>query len=186
MNDRLKGKKIAILATNGFEEVELTKPRKALDEAGATTHIIAPESGTIKAWNHDDWSDTYEVDATLDEASADDYDALVLPGGVLNPDKLRVNEDALAFVKSFFEQDKPVGAICHGPWTLINADVVKGRKLTSYHTIRRDLENAGAIWVDQEVAKAGNLVTSRNPDDIPAFNDAIIEAFSQAGVEIAV
>lgn len=186
MNDRLKGKKIALLATDGFEEVELTEPRQALDDAGATTHIVSIEGGSIKAWATDDWGDTYDVDITLDEASANDYDALVLPGGVMNPDTLRVNEKAVAFVKAFFEQDKPVGAICHGPWTLINAGVVEGRRLTSYHTIRRDLENAGAEWVDQKVAHDGNLITSRNPDDIPAFNDALIEAFAHTREPVAV
>ena len=174
MSTRLDGVKVALLATDGFEEVELTQPRKALDNAGATTHIVSPNEKAIKAWDTDDWSDSYDVDAPLADASAEDYDALVLPGGVMNPDNLRVNDDAIAFVQAFFEQDKPVAAICHAPWTLISAGVVEGRRMTSYHTLRDDLKNAGADVVDEEVVEDGNVITSRNPDDLPAFCEAIL------------
>lgn len=174
MSTRLDGVKVALLATDGFEEVELTEPRKALDNAGATTHIVSPNEKTIKGWDGGDWSDSYDVDVPLATASAEDYDALVLPGGVMNPDNLRVNEDAIAFVQAFFEQDKPVAAICHAPWTLISAGVVEGRRMTSYHTLRQDLKNAGAEVVDEEVVEDGNVITSRNPDDLPAFCEAII------------
>lgn len=175
MANELQGKKVAILATNGFEQVELTEPKKALEQAGATTHIVSPESGTIKGWNHTDWGDEFQVDVSLDRAKADDYDALVLPGGVMNPDHLRANEQAVSFTRSFFEAHKPVAAICHGPWTLIEAGVVKGRKLTSYHSLKTDLKNAGANWVDQEVVVDNGLVTSRNPDDLPAFCRKLVE-----------
>ena len=179
MNKKLDGIKVAILATDGFEQSELVEPKKALEEAGATTHIVSPESGEIKGWNEKNWGDKFTVDVELNQANAEDYDALVLPGGVMNPDKLRVDEKAVSFVKSFFEAGKPVGAICHGPWTLINAEVVKGREMTSYHTIRKDLENAGAKWTDAEVVTDNGLVTSRNPDDIPAFNKKLIEEFAE-------
>ncbi|KQC33469.1 glutamine amidotransferase [Nonlabens sp. YIK11] len=168
-------KNVAILATNGFEESELTSPKKAFEDAGATVHIVSPEKGEIKAWADGNWSKSYKVDKQLNEVSASDYDALMLPGGVINPDSLRTNEDALSFIKDFFKQKKPVSAICHGPWTLINAEVVEGRKMTSYHTIRKDLENAGANWVDQEVVTDQGFVTSRNPNDLPAFNKKIVE-----------
>lgn len=179
MNKNLNGIKVAILATDGFEQSELVELKKALEEAGATTHIVSPKSGEIKGWKEDNWGDKFTVDVELKQAKPDDYDALVLPGGVMNPDKLRVDENAISFVKSFFEAGKPVGAICHGPWTLINADVVKGREMTSYHTIRKDLENAGAKWTDSEVVTDNGLVTSRKPDDIPAFNKKIIEEFAE-------
>ncbi len=179
---QLKGTKVAILATNGFEEVELTKPRKALDQAGATTHIVSPESGNIKAWDKDDWGITVKVDRTLNEADAKDYDALLLPGGVFNPDKLRINEKALAFVRHFFETDKPVAVICHGSQTMIDAGVVKGRTLTSYKSIITDLKNAGANWQDGEAIVDNNLVSSRNPKDIPAFNEKMIEVFARTTV----
>ena len=171
---------VALLATQGFEEVEYTEPRKALEAAGATCHLVSPKSGSIKAWARTDWGDSYDVDKTLDEANPADYDALVLPGGVMNPDKLRREEQAQAFVRHFFDNNKPVAAICHGPWTMIDAGVVAGRRMTSYHTIQEDLKNAGAEWVDQEVVRDGNLTTSRKPDDIPAFNEAIVEAFATA------
>ena len=177
---KLDGVTVALLATQGFEEVEYTEPRRALEAAGATCHLVSPKSGPIKAWDRTDWGDAFEVDKTLDEADPADYDALVLPGGVMNPDKLRRDERAQAFVRHFFEHDKPVAAICHGPWTLIDAGVVEGRRLTSYHTLQMDLKNAGAEWVDQAVVRDGNLTTSRNPGDLPAFNDAILEAFSTA------
>jgi len=179
MEKKLDGLKVAILATDGFEQSELFKPKQALEEAGAQVSVVSPKSGEIKGWNEKDWGDTIKVDLTLDEANAADFDALELPGGVMNPDHLRVNEKAVNFVKSFFEAGKPVAAICHAPWTLINAEVVKGREMTSYHTIRKDLENAGAKWVDREVVVDNGLVTSRNPDDIPAFNQKMIEEFAE-------
>ncbi len=178
MAKQLEGLKIAIVATNGFEQVELTEPREALDNAGAITHVVAPETGSIKGWNRTDWGDSVDVDKTLDEATEDEYDALLLPGGVLNPDKLRMNERAISFVRHFFDSGKPVAAICHGPQTMINADVVDGRRMTSYEAIRKDLENAGANWVDQEVVVDNGLITSRKPDDLPAFNEAIVHEFS--------
>lgn len=176
---QLQNIKVAILATDGFEQVELTEPRDALKKAGATVHIISPESGSIKAWDEDDWGISVDVDKTLDQASPADYDTLVLPGGVLNPDNLRVNDKALAFVQHFFSESKPVASICHGPQTMIDAGVVKGRKMTSFHSIQTDLKNAGANWVDEEVVVDDNLVTSRNPDDLPAFNEKMIEIFSR-------
>jgi protease I len=179
MDNKLDGVRVAILATDGFEQSELFEPKKALEEAGAQVSIVSLEAGEIKGWNHTNWGETVDVDLTVDEASADDFDALQLPGGVMNPDKLRANEKAVAFVKAFFDAGKPVGAICHAPWTLIEAGVVEGRTLTSYASIRTDLENAGAKWVDQEVVTDNGLVTSRKPDDIPAFNEKIIEEFAE-------
>lgn len=179
MADSLKGKKIAILVADGFEQVEMTDPREALEDAGAQTDLISPEDGEVKGWNHTEWGDSFDVDVPLAEAEAAHYDALLLPGGVMNPDQLRVNEDALAFVRSFFEAGKPVAAICHAPWTLIDAGVVKGRKMTSYHSIRTDLKNAGARWVDEEVVVDQGLVTSRKPDDLPAFDAKMIEEFAE-------
>ena len=176
---QLSNRNIAILSESGFEEVELTEPLKRLKEEGATVHVISSKSGKIKAWNHDHWSIEVDVDKTIDEVNADDYDGLVLPGGVINPDQLRVNEDAIKFVKAFFEAGKPVAAICHGPQTLINADVVKGRKLTSVKNISQDLINAGADWSDEEVVVDQGLVTSRTPEDLPAFNDKIVEEFAE-------
>ncbi|WP_247235253.1 type 1 glutamine amidotransferase domain-containing protein [Telluribacter sp. SYSU D00476] len=183
MEMKLKGKRVAILATDGFEQVELTDPRKALDEQGAETHIISPEKGTIKAWDMTNWGDSFEVDKSIDEVSADEYDALLLPGGVLNPDQLRTNQKAVQFVREFFQSGKPVAAICHGPQLLIEADVVRGRKLTSYPSVRTDLQNAGAEWVDAEVVTDHGLVTSRKPDDIPAFNRKMVEEFRE-GVHV--
>ncbi|PWS32938.1 type 1 glutamine amidotransferase domain-containing protein [Pedobacter paludis] len=176
---QLSNRTIAVLSESGFEEVELTEPVKRLKEEGATVHIISSKNGKIKAWNHDHWSIEVDVDKTIDEVNADDYNGLVLPGGVLNPDQLRVNEDAIAFVKAFFEAGKPVAAICHGPQTLINADVVKGRKMTSVKNISQDLINAGADWSDVEVVVDQGLVTSRTPKDLPAFNDKIVEEFAE-------
>jgi protease I len=175
----LSGKRVAILATNGVEEVELLEPRKALDDAGASTTVVSLEPGTIKGWNHDTWGETIRVDATLDSTSSDDFDALVLPGGVINPDKLRMNNDAVEFVRGFFEAGKPVGAICHGPWLLVEADVVRGRNVTSWPSLHTDLRNAGANWTDEQVVTDHGLVTSRKPDDIPAFNKKIIEEFAE-------
>lgn len=176
---QLQGKKVAILATDGFEQSELLKPKEALEAAGAQTHIISLQSGQIKGWDDKNWGQSVAVDLTIDNAKADDYDALVLPGGVINPDKLRINDAAVAFVRAFFEQHKPVGAICHGPWTLINAGVVDGRTLTSWPSLQKDLENAGAHWVDQEVVCEQGLVTSRKPDDLPAFNAKLIEEIAE-------
>lgn len=179
MEQQLTGKKVAILVADGFEQVELTEPKQALEEAGADTQIIAPTADWVKGWSHTEWGDEFVVNVPLKQAQADDYDALLLPGGVMNPDKLRRNEQALKFVRAFFEAGKPVAAICHGPWTLIDAGVVKGRKLTSYESIQTDLKNAGAKWVDEEVVVDNGLVTSRKPDDLPAFNRKIIEEFAE-------
>ena len=174
--ENLKRKTVAILATNRFEESELREPKKALEEAGADVHIISPDSGHIKGWTNGDWSsNTYKVDKTLDDVSQRNYNALMLPGGVINPDLLRKNDKAITFVKSFFENRKPVGAICHAPWLLAEADVLKGRKVTSYDSIKTDIINAGANWVDQEVVVDEGLVTSRNPNDLPAFNAKLVE-----------
>lgn len=178
MKEKLNDMRVALLVTTGFEQVELTKPRQALQNAGATTDLVSPKEGTLRAWQIDDWRDDFEVDVTLDEADPQQYDALVLPGGVMNPDYLRVNDKAVAFTKSFFDADKPVASICHGPWTLIEAGVVQGRRMTSYHSIRTDLINAGAKWIDEEAVVDDKLITSRNPDDIPAFNQAMIDTFS--------
>lgn len=179
MADKLKGKKVAILVEEGFEQVELTEPKKALEAEGATTEIVSPKQGSIKGWNKTEWGDSFTVDTALESAKAQQYDALLLPGGVLNPDKLRMNTEAVSFVKSFFDSHKPVAAICHGPWTLIEAGVVNGKKMTSYQSISSDLKNAGAQWVDQEVVVDNGLVTSRNPDDLPAFNSKMIEEFAE-------
>jgi protease I len=179
MDKKLEGKKIAILATDGFEQVELTEPRKVLIEAGATTHIIAPESGSIKGWNHTDWGDEVKVDVKLSDAQPKDYDGLMLPGGVMNPDKLRMNPDAVDFVAAFMKENKPVAAICHGPWTLVETGMIKGRTMTSYESIKTDLKNAGANWVDEEVVVDNGLVTSRKPDDIPAFSKKMVEEFAE-------
>jgi protease I len=175
MADKLKGKKIAILATDGFEQSELIEPRKALEDAGAITEIIAPKGDEIKGWKLKDWGDKVKVNKTLDEARPSDYDALVLPGGVINPDHLRMEPKAVSFVKEFAQSGKPVAAICHGPWTLVEAGVVKGRKMTSWPSLKTDLKNAGANWVDEQVVVDGNFITSRKPDDIPAFSQKIIE-----------
>ena len=176
---QLSNRTIAVLSESGFEEVELTEPVKRLKEEGATVHIISSKTGKIKAWDQDHWSIEVDVDKTITEANADDYNGLLLPGGVINPDHLRVNEDALAFVKSFFTDGKPVAAICHGPQTLINANVVQGRKMTSVKNISQDLINAGAVWSDEEVVVDQGLVTSRTPKDLPAFNDKIVEEFAE-------
>lgn len=175
MAGELAGKKVAILVANGFEQVELTGPKQALEQAGAQALIVSPEKDKVKGWKTTDWGDKFPVDVALDAANPDDFDALVLPGGVMNPDKLRRNEWALQFVRGFFESGKPVAAICHGPWTLIDAGVVAGRRMTSYHSIQTDLKNAGADWVDEEVVVDNGLVTSRKPDDIPAFNRKMVE-----------
>jgi protease I len=182
--ENLQGRRVAILVANGFEQVELTEPRKALDQAGAKTEIISPAEGQVKGWNHTEWGEKLPVDVTLSQAKPESYDALLLPGGVMNPDKLRMNPAAVRFVKHFVDAGKPVAAICHGPWTLIEAGGVRGRKLTSWPSLQTDLKNAGASWVDQQVVRDGPLVTSRKPDDIPAFNQEMIELFAgqEAGV----
>ena len=175
MNSINEKMKVAILATDGFEESELTSPRDALKDAGIDFDIISEKGGSIKGWNHGAWSIKVDVNKTVEEVSASDYNALVLPGGVINPDKLRRNKKAVAFVHDFFEQHKPVAAICHGPQMLIEADVLKGRNVTSFHSIKRDIINAGAQWEDKEVVVDEGLVTSRSPQDLPAFNRKMIE-----------
>lgn len=180
MKKELEGLTVAILVTNGFEELEMTEPRKALDEAGAKTVLISPERSKVRAWINNDWSNEYAVDLQLDKANPADYDALVLPGGQINPDVLRLLPQAINFIASFGKAGKPIGAICHGPWTLINAKLVNGKTMTSWPSLRVDLENAGALWVDKEVVTDGKLVTSRKPDDLPFFNEAIIKLFKQS------
>ncbi|HWM23475.1 MAG TPA: type 1 glutamine amidotransferase domain-containing protein [Chthoniobacterales bacterium] len=179
MADKLSGKKVAILAADGFEEVELTKPRAALDEAGAKTTVISLKPGKIQGMNHADKGETVPVDQTLNEAKPDDFDALMIPGGLMNPDSLRASEEALEFVRHFFREGKPVAAICHAPWVLIDAGVLRGRTVTSWPAIKTDVRNAGANWVDQEVVVDNGLVTSRKPDDIPAFNQKMVEEFCE-------
>jgi protease I len=180
MSDELSGKKIAFLVANeGIEQVELTEPWQAVKDAGAEVELIAPESGEAQAFNHLDKGDTFPVDKTVADANPDDYDGLVLPGGVANPDNLRTHEDAVAFTKAFFEAGKPVGAICHAPWTLIEADVVRDRELTSWPSLQTDIRNAGGNWVDEEVVVDEGFVTSRNPDDLPAFCAKIVEEFAE-------
>jgi protease I len=175
----LDGKKIAILTADGFEHSELLKPREALDAAGATTVIVSPNRTSVKSWDGDGFGESIDVDVHVSKADASDYDALLLPGGVINPDKLRVEPDAVEFVRAFFAAGKPVAAICHGPQILIEADVVNGRRLTSFPSIKTDLINAGAEWVDEEVVCDQGLVTSRKPDDIPAFNKKVIEEIAE-------
>jgi protease I len=179
MADELKGKRVAILAADMVERVELIEPRKALRDAGAETELISIHPGEIRTFNHFDPAASEKVDKTVEEVDASDYDALMIPGGVGNPDQLRGDENAVAFVRDFFEQGKPAAVICHGPWVLIDAGVVKGRTVTSWPTVGTDLRNAGANWVDQEVVVDGGLVTSRKPDDIPAFNRKMIEEFAE-------
>lgn len=176
---KLRGKRIAILATDGVEQVELTEPRKALIGAGAETVLVSPKSGSIKAWQHDRWGDDLKVDQTLDEAHANDFDALLLPGGVMNSDRLRQEKKAVEFVSRFFQEGKPVAAICHGPWMLVEAGVVQGRTLTSWPSLQTDIRNAGGDWVDRQVVTDEGLVTSRKPDDLPAFNAKMIEEFAE-------
>ena len=175
----LENRRVAILTEEGFEQVELTSPKMALQDAGAIVHVISPKSGKIKAWDKTNWGIEVDVDKVLDEVSPDDYDALVLPGGVLNPDKLRQNKDAVAFVKAFLEAGKPVAAICHGPQMLIETGLIKGRKLTSFPSLQTDLRNAGAKWVNEEVVVDNGLVTSRTPADLIAFNKKMIEEFAE-------
>lgn len=176
---RLEGKKVAVLATDGFEQVELEKPVAALRAAGAQVEVIAPKDGEIQGFNHHDKGDKVRVDLALASASPRDYDAIVLPGGVINPDALRLEDEAIAFIRAFAEADKPIAAICHGPWTLINAEAVQGRRMTSWPSLEADLRNAGADWVDEEVVVDKGLVTSRNPDDLPAFCAKMIEEIAE-------
>ena len=182
MSQELNNQKIAILVADGFEQVEMTKPKQAFEDAGAQTQIISPNSDKVQGWNHFDKADYFDVDVPLDRAEPANYDALLLPGGVANPDQLRTNDKAVQFIKSFFDAGKPVAAICHGPWTLIEADAVRGRTVTSWSSLKTDLKNAGANWVDREVVEDNGLVTSRNPDDIPAFNAKAIELFAKQAV----
>jgi protease I len=179
MAAELQGKRVAFLATDMVEQVELTEPWKAVKEAGATPELVSLEEGEIQGFNHYDKADTFTVDRTVEEARADDYDALVIPGGVGNPDAMRADEDAVQFVRDFFDQGKPIGVICHGPWMLVEAGVVRGRKVTSWPSVQTDIRNAGGEWVDREVVVDNGLVTSRKPDDLPAFNAKIVEEFAE-------
>ncbi|MEO7149889.1 MAG: type 1 glutamine amidotransferase domain-containing protein [Rhodanobacteraceae bacterium] len=182
----LNGRKVAILAADGFEQSELQKPKQLLEDAGASTFVIAPgDAASIKGWKHTDWGDAVKVDVPLAKAKVADYDALVLPGGVINPDKLRLHEDAIKFIKDFGATGKPIAAICHGPWTLINAGLVDGKQVTSWPSLKIDLTNAGAQWEDSEVVVDGNLITSRKPDDIPVFANALIAAIAEREVAAA-
>jgi protease I len=177
MAQQLKAKRVAALVDNGFEQVELTEPVKALRDAGAKVEIVSPQRDRVKGWQHTKWGDEFDVDRPLESARPDEYDALLLPGGVMNPDRLRMNPTAVEFVRSFVNAGKPIAAICHGPWTLVEAGGVSGRRMTSWPSLRTDLRNAGANWVDEEVVVDRGLVTSRKPDDIPAFNQKMIEEF---------
>jgi protease I len=179
MNHELAGKKVAILVADGFEQSELTVPREALESAGAETYIVSPSEKKVKGWNHSKPGRSFRVDVPLGEAQVQNYDGLLLPGGVKNPDTLRMDDDAVNFVRAFFDAGKPVAAICHGPWTLIDAGVVRGRRMTSYRSLKTDLENAGAEWVDEIVVVDNGLVTSRKPDDLPEFNRKMIEEFAE-------
>jgi protease I len=180
MGTELQGCRVAILVTDGFEQVEMTGPREALQQAGAETHLVAPHPGEVQGWNHDEKGDKFPVDRTLDSVSVEDYDALLQPGGVANPDRLRMIPTAVQFVKDFHEQNKPIAVICHGPWMLVEADVVKGKTLTSWPSMKADIRNAGGNWVDREVVTDGNIVTSRKPGDIPAFNREMINLFRRS------
>jgi len=180
MSGELKGRKIAILATDGFEQVEFTDPKKNVEAAGATTEVLSVKDGSIKGWKFTDWGDSVRVDKQVIKANIDDYDALILPGGQINPDKLRIEKSAVDFVRKFVQSGKPVAAICHAPWMLIEAGVVKGKTVTSYPSVHTDLVNAGANWVDKELVEDGNLITSRKPDDIPAFSRKVIEVVAKA------
>lgn len=180
MQRQLDGKRVAILVANGFEQVEMTEPRKALEQAGAKAEVISPEKKEVQGMNHEEKGEKFKVDRTLDSASPSEYDALLLPGGVANPDKLRMNPAAVKFVQSFFAEGKPVAAICHGPWMLVEAGVLTRRTITSWPSLRTDIRNAGGEWVDREVVRDDELVTSRKPDDIPAFNREMIQLFSEA------
>jgi protease I len=175
----LNGKRVAILVEDGFEQVELTSPKQALEQAGAKAEIVSPKHDKVKGWDHTNWGQEFPVDVPLEQANPNNYDALLLPGGVMNPDKLRMNQQAVQFVRNFFEQGKPVASICHGPWMLVEADIARGRKLTSYPSIKTDVKNAGGNWVDQEVVLDQGIVTSRSPEDLPAFNQKLIEEVAE-------
>ena len=177
--ETLNGKRVAILATDGVEQVELTQPRQALDAAGALTMVVSPKEGTIKGWQHDRWGDQIKVDLPLREARSSEFDALLIPGGVMNPDTLRLEKQAVDFVRAFFSEGKPVAAICHGPWLLVEAGVLRGRTVTSWPSLQTDIRNAGGDWVDREVVTDEGLVTSRKPDDIPAFSAKMVEEFAE-------
>jgi protease I len=179
MANELRNKRVAVLVENGFEQVELTEPKKALEQAGAKAEIVSPQPSKVKAWQQTNWGDEFPITTQLDAANPEQYDALLLPGGVFNPDKLRINPSAIRFIKHFVDTGKPIAAICHGPWPLIEAGGVKGRRVTSWPSLQSDLRNAGANWVDQEVVVDNGLVTSRKPDDIPAFNRKMIEEFAE-------
>jgi len=179
MSNELRNTRVAALVENGYEQSELLEPKRALEAAGAKVEVVSPRSGKVKGWQHGDWSDAVAVDTELDLARADDYDALLLPGGVMSPDKLRMNARAVAFVKAFVDAGKPIAAICHGPWTLVEAGVVRGRTLTSFPSIQTDIRNGGGNWVDEKVHVDQGLVTSRKPDDLPAFNAKLIEEFAE-------
>jgi protease I len=179
MPEQLKGRRVAALVAKGFEQEELLKPRDALTAAGAMVHVVSPETVTVLGWNHTEWGDEIAVDRSLDDARADDYDALLLPGGVMNPDRLRMNPKAVEFVRRFFDDGKPIAVICHGAWTLVEADVVRGVTMTSYPSLKTDLQNAGATWVDREVVVDRGLVSARRPADLPAFIDKMIEEFAE-------
>lgn len=183
MNEKARGKKVAILATDGFEQSELMEPKRLLEEAGCETTVVSPKSGEIKGWNKKDWGDSVAVDKALDECSPEEFDCLMLPGGVMSPDKLRLEEKAVEFVRTFYDSGKPIGAICHAPWLLIEADVVDGRTVTSWPSLCTDLQNAGAEWVDREVVVDEGLVTSRKPEDIPAFAKKLIEEIGEGAHE---
>lgn len=177
--DNLKGLKVAILIENGFEQVEMVKPRKALNDAGAETYVVSPQQQRVRGWNFTEWGQEFPVDIHLDKAKPDNFDALLLPGGVMNPDKLRMEPKAVEFVKAFFGANKPVAVICHGPWSVIEAGAARGKRIASWPSLKTDLRNAGAEWVDEECVTDGNIVSSRNPDDIPAFNRGMIDLFSR-------
>jgi protease I len=179
VSNELRNKRVAVLVENGFEQAELIEPKKALEAAGAKVDIVSPQRSKVKGWNHTNWGDELTVDRQLDGANAEEYDALLLPGGVMNPDSLRINQKAVQFVKAFVDNGRPIAAICHAPWTLIEAGATRGRKLTSWPSLKTDLKNAGANWVDQEVVVDNGLVTSRKPEDIPAFNKKMIEEFAE-------
>jgi protease I len=179
MANELRNKRVAVLVEHGFEQSELVEPKKALEAAGAKAEIVSPQSGKVKGWNHKNWGEEIVVDRALDSAKADEYDALLLPGGVMNPDRLRINKTAVQFVKAFVDSGKPIAAICHAPWTLIEAGATNGRRMTSWPSLATDLRNAGAQWVDEECVVDNGLVTSRKPDDIPAFNRKMIEEFAE-------
>jgi len=179
MNKNINGKRVAILATDGFEQSELIEPRQALDAAGAETTIVSLQPGEIRGWNQKDWGRSVRVDRTIDQVSADQFDALMLPGGVMNPDKLRMNESAVQFAREFYDSGKPIGAICHGPWLLVEADVVEGNRITSWRSLETDIRNAGGEWEDSEVVADNGIVTSRKPDDIPAFAGKLIEEIAE-------